>query len=287
MKIGIVSSNPNWSTLQLIESFKKRGCKTFEFSVREIVGRVSYGSRFEVKGFSLDELSAIVVRGIGMGSLEEVILRMDVLHRLSETVPVINSPHSIERATNKYYTSSLIESLGLNSPKVFVSEDYVSAIKGFKELGEDVVIKPIFGSSGEGSTRINNMDIAKTVFKALRVSRTVYYLQEYIEHGNEDIRCLVIGDEVVASVKRVGIGWKTNVSLGAKCIPFDVPDEIRENCVRLSRSLGCTYCGIDLIFSNGKYYFIEANAIPSWAGLQSATGVEVADKITDYILSSL
>ena len=91
--------------------------------------------------------------------------------------------------------------------------------KLFSELGGDVVVKPIFGSRGQGATRIVDVDIADTVFKAITFHHGVIYMQEFVPHGHSDIRAFVIGDRVVASMRRVAEGWKTNYSRGAKPAP--------------------------------------------------------------------
>jgi len=82
-------------------------------------------------------------------------------------------------------------------------------MKAFKELGEDIVVKPLFGSLGMGITRITSEDVAYRVFRALEMTKSVYYLQEFVPHNGADIRVFVIGNEVVASMRRVSDNWKT------------------------------------------------------------------------------
>ena len=101
------------------------------------------------------DLNALIIRPIGRGSLEEIIYRMDVLHRLERLgMTIVNPPLSIERSVDKYHTLALFEEHGLPVPQTIATENLEEAKQGFHDLGGDVVIKPLFGSRGIGSTRV-------------------------------------------------------------------------------------------------------------------------------------
>jgi len=108
------------------------------------------------------DLGALIIRPIGRGSLEEIIFRMDLLHRLQRLgMLIINPPSSIERSVDKYCTLALLEESGLPVPKTIVTESHEEALKAFHELGNDIVMKPLFGSRGIGSTRISDSEIPR------------------------------------------------------------------------------------------------------------------------------
>jgi ribosomal protein S6--L-glutamate ligase/tetrahydromethanopterin:alpha-L-glutamate ligase len=132
--------------------------------------------------------------------------------------------------------------------------------------------------------RVDNRDLAYRVFKALEFGRSVYYIQEFIPHRNQDIRVFIVGDETVASMKRVGRTWKTNVSRGAQVHPHRLNDEQEDISLKAARILGCEYAGVDLIEHGGRHYITEVNAIPGWKGLQSVTRMNIAEKIIDRLL---
>ena len=93
-----------------------------------------------------------------------------------------------------------------------------------------------------------------------------------------------MGGEVVAAMRRVGKGWKTNLSRGGKAEPCELTDELRKISARAAEVVGCEYAGVDLIEHEGKLHVIEVNAIPGWKGLQSTTKVNIAEKIIDQLL---
>jgi RimK family alpha-L-glutamate ligase len=160
-------------------------------------------------------------------------------------------------------------------------------MKSFNILGGDVIVKPLFGSLGMGIIRLTSEDIAYRVFRALETTNSVYYLQEFLSHNGEDIRVFTIGDEVVASMKRVSDNWKTNISSGGKPKPYNPSIEIKDICLKAANQLGLDYTGVDVIISNGDIYVIELNSTPGWEGLQSVTDIDITKRLVKYVIAKL
>ncbi|MBD3206748.1 RimK family alpha-L-glutamate ligase [Candidatus Bathyarchaeota archaeon] len=290
MKIGILSSDRReWHVLRLREELKKRKHEIYVFPISDLVSRIGLDPKMSIKGYPVDSYDAIIVRRVPGGSVEQIFYRMDTLHMLEEYgVVVFNSPESIEKSVNKYYTSALLHKYGLNSPRTIVAENFREAIRGFRELGEDVILKPIFGSLGSGITRITDPEIAYRVFRSLEAINSVFYLQEYIPHDNTDIRIFVIGGEVVSAMKRVGKNWKTNISSGGEPMPYTPSNEEKEYSIKAAEILGLDYTGVDLLPSEkGDLYTIEVNSTPGWEGLQNVTSKNISEHIINYISSKL
>jgi RimK family alpha-L-glutamate ligase len=211
---------------------------------------------------------------------------MDALFRLQVAgVRVINSAKVIERTVDKYYTSWLLEQAGLPTPRTVVAEQFEDALQAFEEVGGDVIVKPIFGSEGRGMVRISDRDVAYRVFRALELGGFVYYLQEFVPHGQHDIRVFVIGGRVEAAMERLGDGWKTNVSQGARVRPLEVDHRLETLALRAAQVMGTDYAGVDILPSeDGEYVVVEINGIPGWRGLEGATGINMADRLIDYVL---
>lgn len=211
MRIAIVGSNRCWHSAKLVAALTARGVDTVCVSPQEM--RASIGARPYVASCNkscipvpLDEYDAIVVRSIPGGSLEQVIFRVDLLHRLENAgVKVINAPGCIEKTVDKYYASFLFEDHGIPTPRTIVTESFDEAMAAF-QLMRDVIAKPLFGSLGLGMVRITDADTAHRVFCAWRTCQYVYYLQEFVPHNNCDIRVLVVGGRVLAAMRRVANG---------------------------------------------------------------------------------
>ena len=125
----------------------------------------------------LAEFDVILVRTMPPGSLEQVVYRMDVLARLQEAgTPVVNSPKALECAVDKYLTTARLQAAGLPVPQTIVCEHEDDAMAAFEKLGEDVVVKPLFGAEGRGIVRVTDPDLAHRTFRTLmRLSAVLYF----------------------------------------------------------------------------------------------------------------
>jgi RimK family alpha-L-glutamate ligase len=288
MKVGLLTRNKDaWCSRQLRKSFQKRNVDAICFSFNDLAARVRLTPTVDFRGLDLvAELSALLVRPIGRGSLEEIIFRLDMLQRLAKTgMTVINHPSSIEKAADKYNTLAIMSKEGISVPKTVVTENVSEAMNAFRNFGCDAIVKPIFGSRGIGAARISDVDVAERVFRTLRFNRQVLYVQEYVEHGTSDIRAFVVGDKVVASMRRVARSWKTNVSLGAKAVAMGLSKDLEELAVKTAKSIGCDIAGVDLIDEGPQPIVLEINSQPGWRGLQTTTEKSISDLIVDRVLS--
>ena len=278
-----------WCSTQLRKAMDKQNITPVWFGYRAIIGRVNYTPDASVGDINLlQDLDAIITRPIGRGSLEEIIFRMNLLHRLERAgMLIINPPLAIERSVDKYCSLTLFQENGIPVPKTAVTESHEEALKCFYELGEDVVVKPVFGSRGVGATRINDSDVAARVFRTITFYHGVLYLQQFIPHGDSDIRAFVIGDRVIAAMRRISENWKTNVSLGAKPVSLQLSSQLENLAVKAAKVIGCKVAGVDLMEGPEGPVVIEINSQPGWKGLQSVTKTNIADEIISYVVSEL
>ena len=253
------------------------------------MARVGFKPYLNVRGIDiLEDLDALIIRPIGRGSLEEIVFRMDLLYRLERLgFYVVNPPEAIEHCVDKYDLLAILEDNGVPVPKTAVTEDPDEALKAFHELGGDVVVKPIFGSRGIGSTRLTDPEVAYTAFRAITFYHGVIYLQEFVPHGFSDIRAFVIGDHVAAAMRRVATGWKTNYSQGARPEPIKLDSQMEELAVKSAKLIKCKIAGVDILESPKGPLVVEVNSQPGWRGLQSVTRVNIAEAIVDFVLSEL
>jgi RimK family alpha-L-glutamate ligase len=288
VKVAILGSRPGWHETRLETALVLRGVEAIVVPVTALVGHVGGGALLSAAGHRLDDCRAVIVRAIPPGSLEQVIFRVDALHRLTRFgVPVVNSPRCIERSVDKYFTSTMLEDAGLPTPRTRVAERFDDALAAFDELGGDVVVKPLFGSEGRGIVRVSDADLAYRTFRALEVMRSVFYLQEYVEHGGSDVRVFVVGGRVAAAMTRRGAGWKTNMSQGARAVPLEPSAELTALAERAAAVLEADYAGVDLLRgADGRLWVIEVNGIPGWRGLQQTTAVDIAGLVADHVLAT-
>ena len=286
MKVAILGQNKGWHTERLREALARRGVPAECFPVTQLTARVTGRPRLTAATVPLDDCDAVFVRAIPTGSLEQVVYRMDALRMLEhDGVRVVNSAFAIEHGVDKYYTSARLHDAGLPTPRTLVAERFEEALAAFEELGGDVVVKPLFGSEGRGMVRVCDIDTAYRVFRALELSRYVFCLQQFVPHGCEDIRAFVVGGRVIGAMLRRGTGWKTNAAQGAEVEQIELDEQLVDLSVRATRVVGAEHAGVDILpHEAGGHSVIEVNTIPGWRALQTATGVDAAQRIVDHVL---
>jgi len=240
-------------------------------------------TRWEVWGDQtpLHEMDALFVRTMPLGTLEQVVVRIDTLHMLQqEGVEIVNPPRTLEIAIDKWLTLYSLRDLGVRLPPTICCQQRSHAMEAFEQLGGDVVVKPIFGGEGRGIMRVNDRDMAWRVFSTLDQLRHVAYLQKFLPHFGYDLRLLAIGRKVIAVRREAHGDWRTNISRGATAVAIEATDMQIQLAHRIMDRMQATVLGIDLLpAEDGSEYLLEVNAVPGWRGTAEATGVDVASEI--------
>jgi ribosomal protein S6--L-glutamate ligase len=234
----------------------------------------------------LDNADALLLRTMPSGSLEQIVFRMDLVQRLADSgLCVVNDPKAVEIAVDKHAASARLLRAGVPTPMTVVCQRLDDARAGFAALGGDVVLKPLFGSEGFGILRLSDPQLAERTFAALERMHSVIYMQRFVPHGNSDLRLLVIGDRVVAAMRRVSDSWRTNIACGAHGEPYSPDDATIDLALRASRACGTLIAGVDIMTdeNTGESLVIEVNAVPGWRELTRVTGVDVASEVLAFV----
>lgn len=238
---------------------------------------------------ALDSVDMVLMRTMPAGSLEQIVLRMDVMHRLARRgVRVVNPPATIETAVDKYVTLARLRDASVSIPQTAVCQRFSDAMDAVEKLGGDVVIKPVFGSEGFGMLRVSDMDLAARVFATLDRMGCVIYLQRFINHGGEDFRLFVLNGQVIAAMRRVNRqDWRTNVARGGMGESVTADCVMSDLAVRAAAACGAQVAGVDVVIDQGKPVVIEVNAVPGWRELARVTGIDVAAIVLRGLVGAL
>jgi RimK family alpha-L-glutamate ligase len=287
VRVAILAAREGWHTAELCRALAARGYEGRVLAYDGLVGRLGagVGSGLTSGGEQLDAVAAVLPRIIPAGSLEQIIFRVDALHRLEDrAILVMNSPRALERTVDKFWTTALLEQAGLPVPETIVCERPEDAVAAFRALG-DVIVKPLFGSMGLGMVRVSDEEMAFRVSRTLEAIRGVYYLQRAVDHAGCDVRAFVVGDRVIGAIERRASGWRTNLARGGQARPITLSPEWAALALRAARVVGTEYAGVDLLPArDGAVYVVEVNGIPGWRGLQDATSIDVAGAIVEHLL---
>jgi ribosomal protein S6--L-glutamate ligase len=286
MRLLVLSSPNSWYLEDLRRAAGDRHevcCGAFD---RIAVGMDSTGAPNITAGeYDLSEFHAVLVRTMPPGSLEQIVFRMDALGQLQRSgVVVLNPPRAIEAAVDKYLATAKLRAAGLRTPGTVVCQTVDDAMAGYRRLGGDVVVKPLFGSEGRGLMRVEDEGLALRVFKTLERLDAVIYLQEFVPHQGFDIRLLVIGGRVLAMRRRNPNDWRTNVSRGAAAEPLEADDVLVELAQSASAAVVAPFSGVDILPGHDEQlHVLEVNAIPGWKALAATLQVDVAAMVLNYV----
>jgi len=285
MHIAVLCSLNSWYLKDLRRAAAARHEIT-PVTFRELAAAVSGDvSSQSSGGVDLGRVDAVLVRTMPPGSLEQVVFRMDVLARLEAAGKiVINPARAIEAAVDKYLATARLQAAGLTVPRTRVSQTVDDALADFAALGGDIVLKPLFGAEGRGITRIADEALAQRAFSLLVGLGAVIYQQEFVPHDGCDLRVFVVGRKAWGMRRRNPLDWRTNVSRGATAEPLELTAELVELARRASDAVDAPLAGVDLLPGrDGRLYAIEVNAVPGWQALSRATGVDLAERVLEYV----
>ncbi len=192
----------------------------------------------------------------------------------------------ITRARDKVRTLQIMASKGIPIPKTLFSTDPESISTQIRLLGgPPVIIKLQEGTHGRGVILAESEQSAKSIIDTFYKMDTGILLQEYIEEAKgEDIRIIVVGNEVVAAMKRKGSNgdFRANVHQGGSAEAVELTPKEKRIALEAVRLLGLGVAGVDLIRANSGPKLLEVNASPGLQGIEEATGINVAEAIIRY-----
>ncbi|MBE0365268.1 ribosomal protein S6--L-glutamate ligase [Pseudoalteromonas ulvae UL12] len=289
MKIGILSRNKNlYSTRRLIEAAEQKGheVKVID-ALRCYMNINSDKPEIHFKGENLTEFGAIIPRiGSSITFYGCAVLRQ---FEMMGVYPV-NESVAISRSRDKLRSLQLLSRKGIGMPVT----GFASKADDIKDLlsmvgGAPVVIKLLEGTQGIGVVLADTRKAAESVLEAFMGLKANIMVQEYIkEAGGADIRCFVIGDKVIAAMKRQAQEgeFRSNLHRGGSASLVKITPEERKTAVDAAKAMGLNVAGVDLLRSSRGPLVMEVNSSPGLEGIETATGKDIAGMVIDFIVKN-
>lgn len=283
--LATLVSGFGWHVADLVRAAARLDLVLHALPFPQVSASIGAGlGRVEAGGVDLSGVDGVLVRMMPPGSLEQVVFRMDALHRLvAAGVPVWNSPRAVEAAVDKYLTLALLDQSGIPVPPTWAGQSAAEALTAFDLLGGDVVVKPLFGSEGRGMMRVSDRELAWRTFHTLERLGAVIYLQRMLRHPGHDLRVFVLEGKVLGAMRRHARegDWRTNVALGGRAEVCRLDAESERLALAAASSIGARIAGVDLVpdLDRGELVVLEVNAVPGWRALAGVTGIDVAASI--------
>jgi ribosomal protein S6--L-glutamate ligase len=286
MKIALLSRTPRiYSTRRLVEAAKQRGHEMRIVDVlRCYMNITSEKSGIHYKGEVLEGFDAVIPRiGASVTFYGTAVLRqfeMMGVYPLNESV-------AISRSRDKLRSLQLFSRKGIGLPVTGFAhrpDDVDDLIKMVG--GAPLVIKLLEGTQGIGVVLAETQKAAESVIESFLELRANILAQEFIkEAGGADIRCLVIGDRVVAAMKRQAKEgeFRSNLHRGGTASLIRITPEERSTAVRAAQTMGLNMAGVDILRSNHGSVVMEVNSSPGLEGIEGATGKDIAGMVIQFI----
>ena len=286
MRLGILSRAPKaYSTRRLVEAAKQRGHQVSILDVLQmaITLEEEYPDIFH-KGEPLEDLDAVIPRiGASITYFGTAAVRqfeqMDVFSA--------NSSQGINNSRDKLRSLQVLSRHSIGIPVTeFVRrrEDVLPAIE--RVGGAPVIIKLLEGTQGVGVILAESTQVARAIVETLQSASINVLIQKFVaESKGRDVRALVVGDRVVAAMRRVAQGqeFRSNVHRGGRAEAIDLDPTYAETAVRSAQILGLRVAGVDMLEGKDGPQVMEVNSSPGLEGIEGATQVDIAGAIVDYV----
>ncbi len=286
MNIAILSRVPDlYSTRRLLEAAKMRGhhARVVD-TLRCYMNITSKNPEVHYGGKKLEPFDAIIPRvGASITFYGTAVVRQFEMMG----VFTLNESVAITRARDKLRSMQLLARKGIGMPITGFSrstDDVRDLIK--IASGAPLVIKLLEGTQGIGVVLAETTKAAESVIEAFMGLKANIMVQEYIEEASgEDLRCFVIGDKVVAAMKRTAKegDFRSNLHRGGRAELVKLSPEERKTAIKAAKVIGLNVAGVDILRSSRGPLVLEVNSSPGLSGIEKATGEDVAGMIIEFI----
>ncbi len=269
-----------WDEKELLKSAKSKGIDVKEVDVKHIIFNLNESRTGEAYGDVVLQRCISHSRGTYASACLE-----------GKGLMVVNKASVSEICGNKLWSTLMLIRAGVPTPKTLITFTPESALQAAEEIGYPVVLKPLVGSWGRMVVALRDREEAQAVIE-LRSQMNgalnqIFYVQEKVKRPPRDIRCIVVGERLVAAVYRVAAAgeWRTNVARGGSTEPCPFSKELEEIALKAAGAVGGGVLGVDMMEGPDGLLVHEVNSTVEFRGAQSATNTRIADEIVEYAIS--
>ncbi|HNV83685.1 MAG TPA: 30S ribosomal protein S6--L-glutamate ligase [Arenimonas sp.] len=286
MKLAILSRNAKlYSTQRIVQAARERGHTVRVLDPLRCYMKIAPGQfQLNYKGKSLVGFDAVIPRiGASITRYGTAVLRQ--FEMMGAYTP--NSSDAILRARDKLRCHQLLAAEGIGLPVTVFGDNPDDTQDLLDLMGEPPhIIKLNEGSQGAGVILAEQLSASRSVIEALRGLYANFLVQEFIpEAKGADIRCFVVGDRVVASMKRQAAAgeFRSNLHRGGAATVVELSVEERDTALKSAKALGLAVAGVDLLRSRNGPMVLEVNSSPGLEGIESVTGIDIAGAMIELL----
>lgn len=281
MKSALISLGSK-SSLMIIKEMKKYFEVVDDINLKELevdLGRGKLEALYQ--GKPLPKYDCIYAKG----SFRYTALLQSITRALFTTCYMPIKPEAFTIGQDKLLTHLALQYYKIPMPETYLASSPKAAKKILEKVNYPITLKFPRGTQGKGVMFADSYASASSMLDALETLRQPFLIQEYVETGGVDIRAIVIGDKVAASMKRKAVfGEKrANIHAGGKGESCILDMHTKKIAIDTAKSIGAEICAVDILESVKGPQVIEANLSPGLQGITAATKTNVADKIAKFL----
>ncbi len=198
-----------------------------------------------------------------------------------------NTAHGILNSRDKLRSLQILSRHHIGIPRTTFVRDKKDVLPSIERVGgAPIIIKLIEGTQGIGVLLAESLKAAESIIELLQSQKQNILIQKFVaESKGRDVRAFVVGDRVVAAMRRVAQGqeFRSNVHRGGVAEAVDLSDEYRETAVRAAQIMGLRVAGVDMLEGKSGPQIMEVNSSPGLEGIETCTGMDIAGVVVDYI----
>ncbi len=281
MKVGVLYSRVRVEEKLLFEAFANRGVAFDLLDDRMLIFEITQGGN---EGIDYKAYDVVAERCINHS---RALYSLRILN--DRGVSTVNTAQVADTCGNKLQTTSALTAAGVPSPRTLIAYSTESALEAIEDIGYPVVLKPAVGSWGRLLSKLNDREAAEAVLEHKQVLGTyhhsIYYIQEYIDKPQRDIRAFVVGDETICAIYRNSPHWISNTARGGVSSNCPVTPELNDICVRAARAVGGGIVAVDVVEDPERGLMVlEVNYTMEYRNSIAPTGVDIPDRMAAFIL---
>lgn len=290
MKLAILSKEPNnYSTRRLIEAAKGKGHEVkvlnttkFALDLEEEAPDLFYKQKH------LSSYDAVLPRvGTSITYFGTAVVRQ--FQQMDVYSP--NSADGILNSRDKLRSFQILSKHKIGIPATVFVKDKRDVLPAIERVGGvPIVIKLLEGTQGIGVLLAHTIESATSIIELLQSQKQNILIQKFVaESKGKDIRAIVVGDRVIAAMRRVAQGqeFRSNVHRGGKTEQVELTEEYKEVAIRAAKLMGLGIAGVDMLEGNDGPQIMEINSSPGLEGIENCTKIDVAGAFIDYIASKV
>lgn len=286
MKIAVLSRNKNlYSTRRLVEATEKKGHESIVIDhLKCDLVMDEDGPSVFYQGNRIEDVDAIIPRiGASVTFYGTAVVRQFEMMKVFSALDSL----AITRSRDKLRSLQILSRSGVKMPKTAFTNYSKDENKVLSHIGDaPIVIKLLEGTQGLGVVLAETNKAAKSVVEAFDSLKTRVILQEFIEEaGGADIRAFIVDGQVVGAMKRQGKEgeFRSNLHRGGNAKIIKLSREEKSTALLAAKSMGLAIAGVDMLQSKRGPMVLEVNSSPGLEGIETATGIDIAGKIVEYI----